>query len=775
VSIVDRNRKIVFMNQRIILFVLVALLLTLLPVVPLRAQARCFPDHPEIAYCVDERFSSFWQQQGGLPVFGYPLGNAYEEQTEDGTIVVQLFERVQLEWHPDNAPPFNILLSHLGRELGPEPASPQPPRDGCLFFAQTGQNICEPFLSTWRRYGLELGTPGISEGESVALFGLPLTPARPETLGDGQTYTVQWFERARFEDHGADGVLLGLLGSELAGVGGGTTVGTWSPAPREEVSTDWQNPYGPQEPGGFIEVAGAQLTRLGQPVRLKGVNYYPQWHPWGEMWTKWHAPQMEEELRLARDHLGINAVRILLPYGAYGDGKVTSQLVQRLREMCQIAGDLDMRLIVTLFDFYNTFPEAGSNTERDNIEYLQTLLGNFTGDDRIFAWDLHNEPDHYEKWTQGDEDKVLDWLGRMADVVHEIAPHHLVTVGMANYQNLWRPGPDGRRVIDYSDVVSVHIYNAADAARQLDEIRARTDKPLLLQEFGWPSGPPCAKEDYTEAHQAWVYQETLQAADGRVAGVFAWTLRDYDASITMRWDSREEHYGLYRADGTLKPAAISLRAFDAPPLPSHTRTDMPLTTGRSFKVKGDKAPMLIEGSGHYVKSWYRRVWESFGGQGSLGLPLSEAFIRPEDGKVVQYFAAAVLEYDDDAFEDRHFHDLPRGEQMVRTIRPFPLGYDFTAGRTFPPPAHTPLPNARYFPETGYNVQGDFWSLYENLLGPWRFGAAISGEVMEQVGGQTVPVQYFAYGRIERDPATGLVQPGQLGRWAWERRCRSMGQ
>jgi hypothetical protein len=26
---------------------------------------------------------------------------------------------------------------------------------------------------------------------------------------------VQWFERARFEDHGSDGVLLGLLGNEL--------------------------------------------------------------------------------------------------------------------------------------------------------------------------------------------------------------------------------------------------------------------------------------------------------------------------------------------------------------------------------------------------------------------------------------------------------------------------------------------------------------------------------------------------------------------------------
>ena len=57
-------------------------------------------------------------------------------------------------------------------------------------------------------------------------------------------------------------------------------------------------------------------------------------------------------------------------------------------------------------------------------------------------------------------------LARMADEVHRLAPKQLVTVGMGEYQNLLVPGPDGRRVIDYSDLVSIHLYDAGAARRQ---------------------------------------------------------------------------------------------------------------------------------------------------------------------------------------------------------------------------------------------------------------------------------------------------------------------
>ena len=59
---------------------------------------------------------------------------------------------------------------------------------------------------------------GKSEAESLALFGLPLSDAQTEMI-EGQEYTIQWFERARFELHPENAapynVLLGLLGNEV--------------------------------------------------------------------------------------------------------------------------------------------------------------------------------------------------------------------------------------------------------------------------------------------------------------------------------------------------------------------------------------------------------------------------------------------------------------------------------------------------------------------------------------------------------------------------------
>jgi hypothetical protein len=169
-------------------------------------------------------FLSYWGTNGGLPIFGYPTSEEFVERGEDGRdYTVQYFERHRLELHPENARPYNVLLSRLGdsslqqsgRSWFDFPKSALKP--GCQFFADTGHNVCEPFLSYWRTHGLELdGKKGKTAAESLALFGQPLSEAQVETLADGQQYIVQWFERARFESHGDQGVLLGLLSNDLA-------------------------------------------------------------------------------------------------------------------------------------------------------------------------------------------------------------------------------------------------------------------------------------------------------------------------------------------------------------------------------------------------------------------------------------------------------------------------------------------------------------------------------------------------------------------------------
>lgn len=178
---------------------------------------------PETQHNLNGEFRSYWQRHGGLPIFGFPISEELTELGEDGqNYIVQYFERHRFELHPENSAPYNIQLSRLGAITLAEQGrnwneflktGPQP---GCQYFSETGQSVCEPFLSYWRSHGLEFdGRRGKSAAESLALFGLPLSPPQVETLSNGRTVMVQWFERARFEDHGAEGVLLGLLSSDF--------------------------------------------------------------------------------------------------------------------------------------------------------------------------------------------------------------------------------------------------------------------------------------------------------------------------------------------------------------------------------------------------------------------------------------------------------------------------------------------------------------------------------------------------------------------------------
>jgi hypothetical protein len=64
-------------------------------------------------------FRTFFEQNGGLSVFGYPISEQFEEvnQADGETYWVQYFERQRMEWHPEESDPqYRVLLGLLGNE-----------------------------------------------------------------------------------------------------------------------------------------------------------------------------------------------------------------------------------------------------------------------------------------------------------------------------------------------------------------------------------------------------------------------------------------------------------------------------------------------------------------------------------------------------------------------------------------------------------------------------------------------------------------------------------
>lgn len=186
---------------------------------------------PQTGHTLSGSFRSFWERSGGLATFGYPLTEEYAERNADTGQVytVQIFERQRFELHPENAgTPYEVLIGRMGaadaqrRNLIANVAflpTERPADPGCLWFSETAHSICGSQLRYWRSAGVNLDDPGISQRESLALYGLPLSqPFADPQLGR----TVQIFERARFEEFPENpepySIQFGRLGAEAAGL-----------------------------------------------------------------------------------------------------------------------------------------------------------------------------------------------------------------------------------------------------------------------------------------------------------------------------------------------------------------------------------------------------------------------------------------------------------------------------------------------------------------------------------------------------------------------------
>lgn len=129
-------------------------------------------------------------------------------ETEKSTgerYTAQYFERARFELHATTGD--TVVLGRLGalvHEIDP----PATAILGTQYFNETGHNLGGDFGSYWTING------------GLAVFGLPITEEiREVNPADGKEYTVQYFERNRFELHEdaepGSRVQLGLLGAEI--------------------------------------------------------------------------------------------------------------------------------------------------------------------------------------------------------------------------------------------------------------------------------------------------------------------------------------------------------------------------------------------------------------------------------------------------------------------------------------------------------------------------------------------------------------------------------
>ncbi|MBP7686324.1 MAG: carboxypeptidase regulatory-like domain-containing protein [Thermoflexales bacterium] len=176
-----------------------------LPVAQAQSPQQQEQYFPETRHLVSGEFFNFFNQHGGLKVFGYPITGEFDWRGRR----IQYFQKARLELHPEQPYPYRVQLGLLGEELGyrragvPAVTSDQYRR----FYPETQHILAYAFLTFYDANG------------GLDIFGYPITEFM---LENGRI--VQYFQRAKMEWHpelsGDQRVQLGDLGLLHFAVGG---------------------------------------------------------------------------------------------------------------------------------------------------------------------------------------------------------------------------------------------------------------------------------------------------------------------------------------------------------------------------------------------------------------------------------------------------------------------------------------------------------------------------------------------------------------------------
>jgi hypothetical protein len=239
-------------------------------------------------------------------------------------------------------------------------------------------------------------------------------------------------------------------------------------------------------------------------------------------------------------------------------------------------------------------------------------------------------------------------------------------------------------------------------------------------------------------------------------------------------ESEQDHFGLLRLDGSLKPGAQLFRdgfREGVTALDSGTSSSLPLsvapTPGPAQHPPEWQPPLYFPETGHDIWDEFRDYWRRYGGVTVFGYPITQAWV--EGDMKVQYFERARFEWHPANGRLPGFNDLDKGGKLRLLVQLTRLGAPVADARHFPPgtPA-APGSDVLWFPQTGHGLSGPFKAYWQQYAGLTNFGYPLSEELTEvsATDGKAYRVQYLERARFEYHPENAgtpyEVLLGQLG-------------
>jgi mannan endo-1,4-beta-mannosidase len=337
-----------------------------------------------------------------------------------------------------------------------------------------------------------------------------------------------------------------------------------------------QEASGTPEAAGFVGTAGTHFTLGGKPYFVAGVNnHYLTYGTPSEVVgvlddaVAMHAGVIRTFLqpvvgsldvvsvptiwdwksRNESSNLGVHGVHMIYwdtekNHAAFNDGP---NGLQRVDFLLAEAAKRRIKLIIAFLDFWDytggaqqmrawygsddkgTFFFTDPRTKQDYKDWIRHVLERvnpltgvaYKDDPTVFAWELMNEPNIKP------ESLYISWVSEMSSYVKSIDRNHLVSSGHANFDNRISDLPIS--TIDFGTWHGYPQYEnlAADTydrtIREFCEIGRANNKPVLLEEFGYPR----FKSDQADIYRNWL--DAIQQ-DPACAGWLVWRLVSHQNS-----------------------------------------------------------------------------------------------------------------------------------------------------------------------------------------------------------------------------------------------------
>ncbi|WP_397302645.1 cellulase family glycosylhydrolase [Nonlabens ulvanivorans] len=302
----------------------------------------------------------------------------------------------------------------------------------------------------------------------------------------------------------------------------------------------------------FVKVSSKdrlkELSSNPLNLNLKGINYYPKSSPWDTFGTQFNKDTIATDFKIIKN-AGLNSIRIFVGYEDFGKEHVSADKLEKLRVLLDQAQLADLKVLVTLFDFYGNYSVSDwTMTQQHLLQIVQTVKDH----DALLGWDIKNEPDL--DYSSRNKDVVESWLEHMIYRIKLIDDAHPITIGWSNTSS-------AAALVDQVDFVTFHYYEPLDELETaLTELKTVTGlKKIAVTEYGVSSYSGIWNlMGSSEEDQANYHKEAQELLDKNKLAFMSWTLYDFESvpeNVTGTYPWRrnpQKFYGFLDSRGKKK-------------------------------------------------------------------------------------------------------------------------------------------------------------------------------------------------------------------------------